>query len=204
MQTSSLSGGSTPMTRHFARKGGHSVIDGLIYLQNHTPKELSDAIVRDLTSASDWFPVSQSESARRVRHYGYRYNYRSGVASEPAAPIPPLYRQLIDLIPHDLNFTPEQLIINEYQPGQGIARHIDSRAYGPVIACFTFGGGAEMEFRYAGAVVRIYTEPDSLYVMTGDARSKWSHEMRKRKFDTVDGVKTPRTTRWSVTFRSLA
>jgi alkylated DNA repair dioxygenase AlkB len=76
-------------------------------------------------------------------------------------------------------------------------------AYGPVVAAFTLGSGAEMVFRRGGEVESLYVEPGSLYIMSGDARSKWTHEMPGRKSDMVDGKKIPRGRRISVTFRNV-
>jgi hypothetical protein len=44
----------------------------------------------------------------------------------------------------------------------------------------------------------------SLYVLTGDARWKWRHEIARATADEVDGVMVPRGYRASVTMRSIS
>ena len=89
-------------------------------------------------------------------------------------------------------------------PSQGINRHTDHNAYGAIIGCFTLGSGATMIFRDGQDKQELYVEPDSLYIMTGDARYKWTHEMPARKSDMVDGTKHIRGRRVSVTFRHVS
>jgi alkylated DNA repair dioxygenase AlkB len=100
---------------------------------------------------------------------------------------------------HEFN----QCIINKYEPGQGINKHIDIKAYGPVIGCFTFGSGAVMTFRRKDEVHHLYVKPNSLYIMSGESRLLWTHEMPSRKSDMVEGKKIPRGLRISVTFRHV-
>ena len=90
-----------------------------------------------------------------------------------------------------------QCIINRYLPGQGIGAHIDVKSYGDHIVCFTLGSGREMEFTRDDDNYCLYTEPRSAYVMSGDSRYKWKHQMRLRKSDS--GVS--RSVCYSITFR---
>lgn len=97
----------------------------------------------------------------------------------------------------------DQLIINRYLPGQSISPHTDhTTKFGPVIACLTLGSGVEIQFtRPKHESFKIYTEPNSLYIMSGDARYFWKHGIASKKSDTVDGLNRPRGTRISLTFR---
>ena len=97
----------------------------------------------------------------------------------------------------------EQCIVNNYESGQGINKHIDLDAFGPVIGCFSLGSGCTMRFSLDEERVDIYIEPNSLYVMSGDARSKWTHEMPATKTDLIDGKRVSRNRRVSLTFRSI-
>jgi hypothetical protein len=78
--------------------------------------------------------------------------------------------------------TLDQCVINDYSPYQGIRRHIDSNSSG----CY-------IKFQKNDVVKKICVEPNSLYIMTGDSRYKWSHE--------IDCLSKYR--RISVTFRTL-
>jgi alkylated DNA repair dioxygenase AlkB len=116
-------------------------------------------------------------------------------------PIPERINQIIntDLIKNNM----DQLIINEYKPGQGIAAHIDhEKFFGPIIICLTVFSGTEINFinKFNDLDVKtIRVEPRSLYIMSGDARYKYKHEICHRIED--HGIK--RGTRISLTYRSV-
>ena len=103
----------------------------------------------------------------------------------------------------DPKYTFNQCIINNYLDGQGISAHVDVRKYGSVIGCFTIGSGATMVFQKEGAKHEVYVKPNSLYIMSGDARYSWTHAMPARKFDIVDDTRIPRSRRISLTFRHV-
>ena len=67
---------------------------------------------------------------------------------------------------------------------------------------------AEMSFGRKKEEVNIYPEPRSLYIMSGECRSKWVHCMRGRKSDPnpkkEGGEKRiKRSRRISITFRMV-
>ena len=88
-------------------------------------------------------------------------------------------------------------------PGQYIHAHTDNTTqFGPVIACVTLGNGVEIIFtRPKHQSFKIYVEPNSVYIMSGDARYFWKHAISQKKFDTIDGIIRYRGTRISLTFR---
>lgn len=184
---------------------------GLFYYPTVISKDLAQRLQQFLDTDCELFGVPGrggvvSQNARRVAHFGYRYNYTSGGTTDLAPEFPEIIDELCGLI-YDTQELPEgysfdQCIINRYLPGQGIGAHYDRKEYGEYIACFTLGSGAEMEFtqRDGDSRYRIYTEPSSLYIMSGPARWEWLHQMRPRRSDPGHG---PRDTRWSLTFRSV-
>lgn len=184
------------------------VPEGLVYFANVVPEELSRrictwAVSPEMVAART--RVSSSPTARQVLQFGFVYDYVHG-AGVATTPIPPLLCELRDVLEsRALTFSSDdfnQVIVNFYEPGQGIGAHVDSRAYGSTIACFTFGGGREMEFsRTITAPYCLYTEPNSLYTMSGPARYEWRHQMRPRL---RDGADRPRTLCFSVTFRMVS
>lgn len=171
---------------------------GLTYHERVIPVILTINLHHYLENVCEFFPVSTGANSRLVAHFGYSYNYSSRGIHDPAPPIPGILQQLRDLIPVDVEFN--QCIINRYLPGQGINAHIDRLTYGAHIACFTLGGGAELEFTRNGEIYRLYTDSRSLYIMTGEARYEWKHQMRARLSDLGHGA---RRTRYSVTFRTV-
>lgn len=180
-------------------------VPGLFYFPKIVPVALSKRVEEFLSSpVNEWFPVGKTENSRKVLQYGFYYDYTSGSTKRTAPPFPDLIKELRDVVDMaDIvdSIRLNQCIINAYKPGQGISAHTDSLQYGSYVCCFTFGSGAEMEFCDGEEIIKLYTEPNSLYIMKDDARYRWKHEMKSRKSDTVDGKKVARGERISVTFR---
>ncbi|MDE2904811.1 MAG: alpha-ketoglutarate-dependent dioxygenase AlkB [Acidobacteriota bacterium] len=156
---------------------------------------------------SDW----SREIGRRVQHYGFRYDYdrRTAGRAEPAAPLPP-WAQAAAARLEDLfgGTRPEQCIVNEYLPGQGIGMHADADAFGPVVVSISLGADWPMRFRprygqpynrngLAGDAV-VTLPARSALVLSGAARTRWMHGIDRR--DTAG----ERHRRVSATFRTLA
>jgi len=144
---------------------------------------------------------------RRVQHYGYRYNYTSRSVTEADAlgPLPAWLNPLLERAAPLMGQRPEQVIVNEYTPGQGIAPHIDSAAFGAVVMGLSLGGSAEIEFSRSGEQAKkLLLHHGDLLVMAGEGRGQWTHAIRPRKSDPVEGQRQPRARRVSVTMRTLA
>ncbi|KAJ3032972.1 Alkylated DNA repair protein alkB 8 [Rhizophlyctis rosea] len=100
---------------------------------------------------------------------------------------------------------PDHALINTYAPGDGCVAHTDQQVFWTTwVVGVSFGSGCEMEFRRVdplhGAPVKVYVPPRSMYVMTGDARYKFTHGF---SFRTHDG-EVPRGERISITFRAIS
>ncbi len=158
-----------------------------------------------------WTGFSSDPSSRLVQHYGHIYNYKTRCI-EPGAPeIPKFLTYLVHVLTRtcrELKLTDEsyifnQCIVNNYNPNQCITRHTDVTGFGPVIGCFTLNSGATMIFQRNGVLHKLYTKPNSLYIMSGESRYRWTHEMTPGKFDVVEGEKIQRDRRVSVTFRNV-
>lgn len=102
---------------------------------------------------------------------------------------------------------PDQLIVNEYQSGQGISAHIDCvPCFGETIASLTLNAGAIMQFQNIQDKhdkAALYLPPCILVVLSGAARYHWTHAIPARKSDKVDGLKIERGRRISLTFRNM-
>ena len=93
----------------------------------------------ELINGEEW---SKSIS-RRTQHYGYVYNYRSKNAKQKGNPIPEW--KILEKVKKYIEF--EQVIINEYKPGQGIYWHIDApSAFGDTIVSLSLGHTYNMSF----------------------------------------------------------
>lgn len=170
---------------------------------------ITEAEEQDLLNAIDNAPWI-CDLERRVQHYGYRYSYnkRRVGADSKIGDLPDWSRPVTDRLV-DAGFfeqQPDQLIVNEYMPGQGIARHIDSDCFGPVIAAVSLGSDCMLDIHPPpdrGATFEIAVLRRSLMVYRGVGRSEYAHGIRKRKNDTQNGEKIPRERRVSLTFRTV-
>ncbi len=181
------------------RRIGITYQDGFITASEE--KALLQAI-----DAAPWI----TDLRRRVQHYGYRYDYTRRSISEHDR-IEPLPDWVIALakrlsIPDYMEAMPDQLIVNEYEPGQGIAPHIDRDCFGPRVAAVSIGGDCLIDLKspddkkdgFSIAALR-----RSLMIYTGEGRAKWKHGISARFTDQQDGKKIKRTRRVSLTFRTV-
>lgn len=129
---------------------------------------------------------------------------------------------------------PEQVIVNEYQPGQGIAAHVDdTKLFGEPVCSVSLLADVAMDFKHkprqrttsvgagAGAAAAAAgagqpSSPESEHsvrlprrsalLLTGAARYEWTHAIAKRRSDPDPSTdrRVPRARRVSLTFRLLA
>lgn len=183
-------------------------INGLFYVDD--VNENNNDIIEQLDKLK-WSPLSNSINSRVVQHYGYKYNYATYKINEKCDDLPEFLNifknKLTDICIKlniiDTSYNFNQCIVNNYDVGQGISPHIDVKSYGDVIGCFTLGSGAIMKFTNKDETFEIYAKPNSLYIMSGDARYKWCHSMPIKKYDIVNGDKITRKRRISITFRNV-
>ncbi len=167
----------------------------------------------ELLAAIDHSPWSNALK-RRTQHYGYRYDYtqKTVLRDMYLGPLPDWSSELVAQLEATGLYDgagvtiqgPDQLIVNEYLPGQGISRHTDCvPCFGPTVASLSLGSPCVMEFsrRYYPAApdLALRLPPRSLLILSGEARSRWMHEIPARVQD--DGV--ARTRRVSLTFRTV-
>jgi alkylated DNA repair dioxygenase AlkB len=150
------------------------------------------------------------ELKRRVQHYGYKYDYkkRAVIQAMYLGELPAWAKKLAGRL-HQQGFTPQipdQLIVNEYKPGQGIASHIDCvSCFGDPILCLSLGSACVMNFTHipAGIKAALLLQPGSLLILQGEARYQWHHSIAPRKRDKYRGAELARTRRVSLTFRTV-
>ncbi len=173
-------------------------------LQNHA-EALDEGEQQHLLSSigqSRW----QNDLKRRVQHYGYRYDYKARRvdSSMSLGPLPSFLsdvaRKLLDA--RVLSTMPDQAIVNEYLPGQGIAPHVDCvPCFDDTVSTLSLGWAYELEFSRPATNEKqvVLLEPGSVLTMQGEARYLWRHEIKKRMNDR--GI--PRRRRVSLTFRNV-
>jgi len=184
-------------------------ISGLSYYPDFISPEVGEALLA-WVDAQAW----DATLARRVQHYGASYDYaRRLVSQKRPHPLPEALQTLAQKVGQAGGFLPdhtvEQIIINDYQPGQGIAPHVDApHAFGPVVATLSLGAPVVMDFFKDDDRHQLLLEPLSLLVLSGAARFEWQHGIAKRKSDIlngerINGKRIIRRRRVSLTFRCL-
>ncbi|MDG1287859.1 MAG: alpha-ketoglutarate-dependent dioxygenase AlkB [Rickettsiales bacterium] len=179
--------------------------DGLRYIPNFiTPAEESTLL--NNIDQQPWL----NDLKRRVQHYGWKYDYTARrVDSTMRLGLLPNWlmdycRRLYD--EEHFPKLPDQVIINEYEPGQGIASHIDCvLCFEETIAALSLGSSCVMEFTNPDTSEKVahMLEPRSLLISSGNARYQWKHGITARKTDKHEGQTIQRSRRISLTFRNV-
>ena len=186
-------------------------VPGLIYVCNFLSESEEEELVREIDLLT-W----KTDLPRRVQHYGWRYDYKARKVdpSMYIGPLPEWAKRIAErlvsnkLVPQ----LPDQLIVNEYVGAQGIGKHSDSKSFADGIAMISLLESWEMIFREkfskdknkGKSTVGQMLERRSVAVMHGPARSRWTHEIPKRKNETNNkSQKVPRGRRISLTFRKV-
>eukprot|EP00747_Dinoflagellata_sp_TGD_P189661 gnl/TRDRNA2_/TRDRNA2_50244_c0_seq1.p1 gnl/TRDRNA2_/TRDRNA2_50244_c0~~gnl/TRDRNA2_/TRDRNA2_50244_c0_seq1.p1 ORF type:complete len:371 (+),score=65.39 gnl/TRDRNA2_/TRDRNA2_50244_c0_seq1:169-1281(+) len=203
-------------------------IPGLVLVPNFVSDQEAKALLEAVDGGA-W----DNTIKRRVQHYGHAFDYaRLAIADRCRNESLPdfcsgVVQKLAEgnLLPHPV----DQLTINEYQPGVGIAFHVDAHsAFEDGIAAVTLGSGIVMEFRRIEDVGKVavgtyhrgapppekeprepgwqknvWLPPNSLLVMKGEARYAWQHGIAWRKTDCLnEGEVLHRGRRVSLTLRT--
>ena len=145
---------------------------------------------------------------RRIQLYGLGYSGEHGGRPAWIRDFPDWLTSLAKRVEIDASFErfPENCVINEYLPPLGIGPHKDYAAFGPTIACVSLGSDIVIDFTnpQRNQKVQIDVPVRSLWVITGEARSLWSHGIATRLADVVNGVRRRRDRRVSITFRTAS
>ena len=114
-------------------------IGGLILIENFITNEQEKDLLEFIDSPNNSWNTKLS---RRTMHFGYEYSYNQNGSLTESNPIPKEFDWLINLISSKLDIKEQpinQIIINEYLPGQGISPHIDSNSFGDIIVSLSLG-----------------------------------------------------------------
>jgi alkylated DNA repair dioxygenase AlkB len=180
------------------------MIPGLQLIENLIDeKEESDLI--EFINSQEW----DTRLSRRTQHYGYIYAYDHTSQLTKTKEIPQLFIDVVNTLQSKFSFFSgnhfDQMIINEYEPGQGISAHIDNPIlFDDTIVSITLGSQCVMTFKPKPNpddkdAVDVLLPRRSAVILQGDARYKYTHEISKRKSDN----KIKRGTRISLTFRKV-
>lgn len=193
--------------RQLKRLGGR-------YVAGYISDREEESLLRRI-DAAEWL----TDIKRRVQHYGYRYDYtaRHIVDDMRIGDLPQWVMPLAERLDGDFfGKPPQQMIVNEYEPGQGIAAHVDCEpCFGDVVVSVSLGSTCVMDLarrdlsqanRVADSGderVQLFLEPRSAVVLAGASRYHWTHGIAPRKKDVVCGEVYHRRRRVSLTFRTV-
>lgn len=203
---------------------------GLYYIENIIN---GDKIFKEI-DPEHYYSVGSAKNSRQVIQYGRPFLYQ-GQSSEdvPIRLEQPEYikelrtiaiKQCLEnkLIKGDIDEILDsklfnQCIINKYEPGQKISAHTDLASYGKIVACFSILSSINISFNKKKCakddeddennVIDLYVKKNSLYIMSGEVRYNWTHEIRGVKTDLIklksgSFSRIKRSTRISITFRT--
>lgn len=180
-------------------------IPGLSYFPNFITQSEEEFLLH-IIDAQVWL----GDLKRRVQHYGYKYDYAARRVSNDLklGKLPSWVKDAANMLYSRsiLAKMPDQVIVNEYKPGQGISPHIDCiPCFEDGIASLSLGSPCAMDFihKQNQQKISILLEPRSLVVLKGDARFLWQHGIASRKTDYYNGTKFIRERRVSMTFRNV-
>ena len=101
----------------------------------------------------------------------------------------------------------DQVIVNEYLPGQGISAHIDCEpCFKDTIVSMSLASNCIMYFTNESdrtLKIPVLLEPRSIVVLTRQARYEWMHSITARRYDEWEGIRLERGRRVSLTFRKV-
>ena len=181
-------------------------IDGFRYVEDYISEYQHDWLLAEIDKY-EWL----DDLKRRVQHYGFKYNYKARKVdlNMRIGELPEWLKKLSQML-HDDKYMPEvadQVIINEYKPGQGISSHIDCEpCFKDTIVSLSLGSGCIMGFTNKSDKTKripVWLAPKSLVVLSGEARYKWLHGIAARKSDKWDSQEYERQRRVSLTFRKV-
>lgn len=191
--------------RSFTRNTALIEIPGLQYIPEYITEDEHAQLLEDIDRQ-----IWQEDLKRRVQHYGYKYDYKKRAVdySMYLGELPDWLLTIAQKFDERKLVTkiPDQVIINEYKPGQGIAAHIDCPpCFDKTIISLSLGSTCVMEFTNVKTKVKIpiLLYPRSLIVLQGESRYEWQHGIPQRQTDKYEGRKFVRTRRVSLTFRNI-
>ncbi len=143
------------------------------------------------------FQFGAFEGHRRVKSFGYRYDYTLQKL-QPSEPIPEWLERTARAVerfgelPAD---SVRQVLCTEYDVGVGIGWHRDKPHFDKVFG-ISLGSACRFRFRRRKGDrwerFALQAEPRSIYLMDGEARQDWEHS-----------IPTVEQRRYSITFRTM-
>lgn len=172
--------------------------DGFVLIPEFLTSE-EEAGLLEFISGLDFheFQMRGVAAKRRVLQFGWHYSFESFKLT-PAAPMPEIFEPVRTRAASATAIPPEdfaEVLVTEYRPGAGIGWHRDAPPFG-IVAGVSLAGTCRMRFQTGAGAGRVTAAvelpPRSMYLLTGEARTKWEHTIPPTK-----------ELRYSITFRTL-
>lgn len=135
---------------------------------------------------------------RTVVHFGWDYDY-TGWSIHKTDPLPDWIFDARMRAAAFAGLAPEKLVamlVSRYPEGAGIGWHRDAPMFGDTVVGLSLGAPTTMRLRKIkeprGKPIALALTPRSIYVLSGDARSRWQH-----------GITTTPGLRYAITFRTI-
>src|SRR5438270_9035519 len=134
---------------------------------------------------------------RRIARYGVNYELNTRQPDETAPPIPEFLLGIRARAAEVAEVPADHLVhamVSEYSVGTPIGWHRDAPQFGAIVG-ISLASSCRMRlkpYQGPGKVLSLMIEPRSIYVIKGEARSKWQHS-----------IPAVSELRYSVTFRTL-
>ena len=181
-------------------------IPGLLCIENYINDDKHTQLLTHVDNGR-WL----KDLKRRVQHYGFKYNYKARKVdmSMHVGELPEWLKQISENLYKEgyMRELADQVIVNEYLPGQGISAHIDCEpCFDDTIASLSLGSSCIMDFtnKYDKTnKIEVWLAPRSLIVLSDEARYNWLHRIAQRQSDDWGGNKIQRGRRVSLTFRKV-
>ena len=181
-------------------------IGGFRYIEDYINDNQHDWLLNQIDK-NPWL----EDLRRRVQHYGFKYDYKARKVNYDMriGHLPEWLQALGRKLYEDghMPAEPDQVIVNEYDPGQGISSHIDCEpCFANMIVSLSLGSGCIMDFtnkRDKTKKIPVWLAPSSIIILKDEARYEWLHGIAPRKSDQWAGQTYERQRRVSLTFRKV-
>ncbi|KAF9180357.1 hypothetical protein BGZ51_006244 [Haplosporangium sp. Z 767] len=186
-------------------------IPGLDIISDFVTEEEESLLIQQL-DARNWAGRGvepNPEMKRRHQHYGGVFSYRLRRVVGDMEQLPGMFNFLTRRLLEQNIYasSPNSIIVNEYEAGQGIMPHVDApKLFGPTITALSLLSDCIMTFQHVkdpSIVVPVLLTRRSLVVMNGSCRYDYKHSISKDLVEYLDGREVVRSRRVSITYRDM-
>lgn len=182
------------------------MISGLTHINGYIT-EPEQAQLVDNINAQIW----SYEAGRRIQFYGYEHSVAAAIV-EPDMRLGPL-PDWVDLLAWKLLIDghmpayPQQVVVDECTPGQGISAYTEpDDGYGDIVCMVGLLSPIVVNFRERLQRHRRFAlrlDPGSVLILRDEARYNWTRAIPPRTWDRLDGQSWARQTWLGITLRNI-